>query len=147
MIMTSLFKVHLWSQVVLPFNREDLVVLFASSSLVHLALHVVAHGPEDSAEHSQEAEHNQHVGRDDPPNEPVRRLHGHQVGPGADHRKSHTRQDHAGQGPQLLLHIHDRLTHLFSSLALLFFPLMETGSFTSLVTPGSGRRYLRSLVV
>lgn len=97
---------------VLPCNSVDLGVLFMSSSLVHLALHAVADGPEDSDEHSQEAEHNQNVGRDDPPREPVLCLRGHQVGPDAGQCKSHTRQAHTGQGPQLLLHIHDHLTHL-----------------------------------
>lgn len=107
--MISLFKVYLWSQVGLPFNSVDLDVLITSSSLVNLALHAVADSPEESDEHSQEADHDHNIGRDDPPIELMLCLHGHQVGPAAGQCKSHTGQEHTCHRPQLLLHIHDSL--------------------------------------
>lgn len=110
--MVSLFKVYLWSQVVSPFYRVDMDVLLVSSSLVCLAPHAVADGPKDSDKRNHEAEHNHDVGRDHPPRVPVIFPQRHQVDPGAGQRKSHTRQDHTGHGPQLLRHIHHHLTHL-----------------------------------
>lgn len=143
MIMIALFEAYLWSQVVLPFNSVDVHVLFMSSSLVHLPLHAVADVPGDADEQSQEAERNHDVGRDDLPSVPVLCLYGDQVDPGAGQHKSHARQDHTAQGPQLLLHSHDHLTHLlllywsfqvpFSSFSC---RLMERSIFTSLDDAG-----------
>lgn len=60
---------------VLPFNSVDLYVpLSVTSSLVHFTLHAVEEGPEDTAEHSQEADHHQNIGRDDPQSELVLSL-------------------------------------------------------------------------
>lgn len=137
----------------LPFNSVDLDVLFMSSSLVHLALHAVADVPEDSDEHSQEAKQNHDVGMDDPAIVPVLRLQGRQICPDAGQKKSHTRQEQTGQGPQLLLHVHDHLTCLlllyccfqvpFSSFSC---PLREVSSKV-LIPLESGRRDVMSLVL
>lgn len=114
-----------WSQAVLPFDSVDLDVLFMSSSVVHLAPHAVADGPEDSYNHSKEAGHDHDVGRDEPPGVPVLCLQGHQVGPAAGEHKSHRGHDHVGHGPQLLLHVHGHSHSLVASLSdspVAFFP-------------------------
>lgn len=112
------------SQVVLPFNSVDLDVPFMFSSVVHLAPHADADGPEDSDDHSKEAGYDHDVGRDDPPRVPVLRLQGHQVCPAAGQHKTHRGHDHMGHGAQLLHHIHGHITHLlllYLILQLLFF--------------------------
>lgn len=105
------------SQVVLPFNSVDLDVPFMFSSVVHLAPHADADGPEDSDDHSKEAGYDHDVGRDDPPRVPVLRLQGHQVGPAAGQHKTHRGHDHMGHGAQLLHHIHGHFHSLVASLS------------------------------
>lgn len=144
-----------WSQVGLPFNSVDLDVPFMSSSVVHLAPHAEADGPEDSDDHSKEAGYDHDVGRDDPPRVPVLRLQGHQVGPAAGQHKTHRGHDHMGHGAQLLRHIHGHFHSLVASLSdspVAFFLLSLSFRWREVpsqvvMTLVPGRRYLGIPVV
>lgn len=64
----------------------------------------MAEAQKDSKKHSQQANSNHHINDDRSPKEVIHTLHGQQVSSEARQQKSCERQQHAGEGPQLLLH-------------------------------------------
>lgn len=72
-----------------------------------LPLHAMADGPEDPAEEATQAKGNEDVGQDVTQGAVVDIVEGHQVGPHTDEDKAQGRQQHTGQGTQVLPCIHD----------------------------------------